>query len=77
MPSGEHKWAEIAGSVDACVCIVCGMCASNTAIAAGAGVPTRDGWTTGEFASALPGCDEVLEGVDIDADFTRLLEGEL
>jgi hypothetical protein len=62
--------------IDACQCIVCGMVASETAIAAGVGVRTRDGWAVGEFAAELPGCDEVLEGVDVDADFARLLDGE-
>jgi hypothetical protein len=67
----------VAGSLDACVCIVCGMVASNSAIASGVGVPTREGWAVGEFSAVLPGCDEVLEGFDLDADFTRLLEGEI
>jgi hypothetical protein len=52
------------------------MVASETAIASGVGVPTREGWTVGEFSAALPNCDEVLEGTDIDAEFSRLLDGE-
>lgn len=69
---GEHIWAQMAGSIDACQCVVCGMVASNTAIAAGVGVPTSGGWTVGEFSADLPPCDEV----DLDSEFGRLLEGE-
>jgi hypothetical protein len=69
----EHVWAQMAGSVDACQCVRCGMVASNTAIAAGVGVPTSDGWAVGEFAAALPGCDEL----DLDAELARLLAGEI
>jgi hypothetical protein len=72
----DHKWAEMAGSLDACRCICCGLIASNTAIVAGVGVPTRDGWAVGEFAAALPSCDQVLEGTDVDAEFAQLLAGE-
>jgi ABC-type taurine transport system substrate-binding protein len=72
----DHKWAELAGSIDACVCLKCGMVASNSAIVAGVGVPTSDGWAVGEFAATLPSCDQVLEGTDVDAEFTQLLAGE-
>ena len=66
----EHKWAMIP-QVDGCQCVVCGMVASNTAIAAGAGVPTPEGWSAGEFAAQLPPCGDM----DIDSEFARLLEG--
>lgn len=67
----EHRWAMIPQS-DACQCIVCGMVASNTAIAAGVGVPTAEGWSVGEMAAALPDCGDL----DLDSEFGRLLEGE-
>lgn len=68
----EHVWAQMAGSVDACQCVVCGMVASNTAIAAGVGVPGTEGWSVGEFSAELPGCDEI----DLDTEMARLLAGE-
>jgi len=69
---GDHVWAQMAGSIDACCCVVCGMVASNTAIASGVGVPTSDGWSVGEFSAALPACDEI----DLDREMSRLLAGE-
>jgi hypothetical protein len=68
----EHRWAMMGGSSDGCQCVVCGLIASNTAIAAGVGVPTADGWSVGEFSAPLPPCGDL----DLDTEFGRLLDGD-
>lgn len=68
----EHRWIRMGGGLDGAQCAVCGTVASETAIAAGVGVPSPLGWVTGEMASALPECRQV----DLDTEFGRLLAGE-
>lgn len=70
----DHIWSQMA-EVDSCVCGLCGIVASNTAIASQVGVPTAYGWVVGEGSQYLPPCRDPEH--DIDRDMEKLMAGAL
>jgi hypothetical protein len=74
----EHVWVQLR-EFDSCQCEVCGLVASNTAIACRVGIPTTVGWVSGEGSQYLPECRERELEVDpdLDAEMALLLAGEL
>jgi hypothetical protein len=74
MEPREHLWLQLP-EVDLCQCELCGIRASNTAIASQVGVPTAYGWVVGEGSQYLPPCKDPEH--DLDDDLALLNAGAL